>query len=119
MTTAVVKDQTPAARKAPAKKAAPLKAVPTKAPAAKKAPAKKAEPTPAARKLRWVVEGGDRSMAGKVGQTASVEGHDYAIEKNGEKWNATVTVGKKTTVLVDAGSFAASYNACVQHNRAR
>ena len=96
-------------RKTAAKKAAPAKAI--------KAPAQ-ATPTPAARKLRWQVEGDDRSQAGKVGQTASVDGHTYAITGKDKAWKATVKVGGRTTVLAE-GSFAAAYRACVEHNRAR
>jgi hypothetical protein len=102
----------------PAKKAAPAKA--TKAPtkATKAAAMVKAAPTPAARKLRWQVEGDDRGMAGKVNQTATVDGHTYAIERSGDAWKATHTLGKKKTVLVE-GTFAAAYQSCVAHNRAR
>jgi hypothetical protein len=97
----------------PAKKAAPAKA--TKA--APKAPAK-AAPTPAERKLRWIVDG-DRAQAGKtVGQSATVDGHEYKIEKAGDAWVATHTLGRKKTVLSDT-TYARAYAACVQHNRQR
>lgn len=88
----------------------------TKAPA-KAAPAKATE-KPAARKLRWIVDG-DRSLAGKtVGQSATADGHEYKIEKAGDVWVATHTLGRKKTVLSDT-TYARAYAACVQHNRQR
>ena len=94
------------------------KAPPKKAPA--KAPAKKAAPkatTPADRKLRWTLA--EAKVDGKpVPQTASVDGHDYAIKKAGEGWKATHTYGGKTETLSDT-TFAKAYGAIVTHNRAR
>jgi hypothetical protein len=98
------------------RKTAPAKA--TKA-APAKAPVKKAAPTAKVPGLRWTVEGPDRSQAGKtVGQTASVDGHTYTIEKAGDAWVATHTLGRKKTVLSNT-TFAKAYAACVAHNRAR
>ena len=99
---------TSTARKTTTKKAAPAKAT-------KAAPAK-AAPTPAARKLRWRVEGGDRSLAGKVAQSATVGDRTYAIERSGDAWAATVKVGRKTTTLVE-GTFAKAYAAIQAHHK--
>jgi hypothetical protein len=107
--------KTPA--KTTARKAAPAKAAPAKATPAKTAVAK-APTAPAARKLRWVVEG-DRNAKGGKNQTAVVDSHTYAIKKAGEGWTATVTVDGKATRLVTEGKFSAAYAACVSHNRAR
>ena len=117
MTTATKTPAKPTARKAPAKKA-PAK---SSAAAAAKPAAEKATPkatTPAARKLRWLVEGGDRSLAGKVAQTASVEGYMYRIQKAGDGWTATVEHDGKTAELSNT-TFAKAYQSCVAHNRAR
>ena len=85
-------------RKAPAKKAAP-----------------KAAPTP--QHLRWVFpEGIENKLA--TGQTAVSADTEYAIKPAAEgKWQATAERGGKTTVLVEAGSFGAAYNACIKHNK--
>lgn len=102
----------------------PAKATAKKAPAdgttkAAKAPAKKAakKAVPAERKLRW------KLAAPKVNnkpeeQSASVEGHDYAIERSGDAWRATHTFDGKSEVLVEGG-FGAAYSAAVKHNRER
>ena len=86
--------------------------------AAKKAPAKKAAPkatTPAGRKLRWTVV---EAFAKGKHQTASVDGHAYAIEQAGDGWVAKHTFRGKTVEL-STGTFGKAYTACVQHNRNR
>ena len=89
---------------APAKKAAPAKA-----------PAK-AAPATTAPKLRWQVEGGDRSLAGKVAQSATVGDRTYKIDRSGDAWAATVKVGRKTATLVE-GTFAKAYAAIQAHHK--
>ena len=102
-----------AAKKAPAKTAPAAKAAPAPTPAAK------APTAPAARKLRWIVEG-DRNAKGGKEQSATVDDHRYAITRAGEGcWTASVTVDGKATLLVTEGKFSQAYGACVSHNRAR
>ena len=114
MTTTATATRKPAANKAttPAKatKPAPAKKAPAKS-AAKKAPAA----TAASAKLRWLVEG-DRNQKGGKEQAATAGDRTYAIARSGDAWVATVTQGRKSTVLSE-GSFAKAYNAAVQHNK--
>jgi hypothetical protein len=114
MATANVKTTTP--RKTTARKAAPAKRAPAKA-----APAKVVRAT-GGRKLRWQVDGGNRALAGKVGQTSlPVDGYVYAIlgtAKDG--FVAVVRHAGKTTKLVESpAKYSVAYWACVKHNQAR
>jgi hypothetical protein len=110
--------KTPAVRKTTAKKAPVTKAAPAKTTPAKAAPQVATTTAPAARKLRWQVEG-DRNAKGGKEQSATVEGFTYAITRAGEGWTATVTIDGKATLLVTEGKVSAAYVACVKHNRER
>jgi len=111
--TAPVKNLRETKREMAGAKRAPAKAPAKRAPAKKQAPATAATP---ARKLRWTVV--EEFAKGKH-QTATLDGHTYTIEQAGEGWTASVTVGKKRTVLVESGTFGKCYGACVAHNRNR
>ena len=91
------------------KTTAAKKAAPAKAPA-------KAAPATTTPKLRWQVEGGDRSQAGKVAQSATVGDREYRIDRSGDAWKATCKVGRKTTTLVE-GTFAKAYAAIQAHHK--
>ena len=68
------------------KTTAAKKAAPAKAPA-------KAAPATTTPKLRWQVEGGDRSQVGKVAQSATVGDREYRIDRSGDAWKATMQGG--------------------------
>lgn len=87
---------------------------------AKKAPAKAAAPKaadkPAVTKLRWQLLG-ERTPKG-VESSATNGDREYEIRGSGDAWTATVKVGRKTTVLVEGGSYGKGYNAVTAHNKA-
>lgn len=66
--------------------------------------------------MKWSFPDGFENRA-KTGQSAVANGREYQIAPNGEKWKATVKQGGKTTVLVEAGSFGAAYNAITKRNK--
>ena len=105
---------TTSTRKAPAKRTAPATAPATPAATtAAPAAATKAPATPAAPKLRWVVEG-ERDSKGRAPCAAG----PYTIGGTGDSWMATVKRGTKTVVLAE-GSFAKCYASCTADNRAQ